>query len=177
MLGVVGKLTPYTFDEVKFTKTLDREMGIILRGAIKVWIRVVLHSIKNAPHTVGDSFPIQTGAAKATIRPIARYVKVAVPIRPAPKRPNLISKGESSTSFNVQDDKTSPMTFEYRFDWSTDLEHFVLNEFNKVARVRSTTPWHSTVAAHKAVKIYIRQEVKKRLRQIKIKDYIMTKRG
>lgn len=177
MLEVTGKFTPYSFDGVKFTKKLDKEMGIILRGAIKVWIKTILHTVKRAPHTVGDTFPIQTGAAKASIRPIARYVRVAIPIRPAPKRPNLISKGEASSSFNVQDDKTNPKSFEYRFNWSTDLEHFLLNEFNKMPQVRSETPWKVTVAARKAVQIYIRQEVKKRLRGIKIKDYIITKRG
>ena len=163
MLQVNAKFSFPEFDADAWTKTLDKEMGVILRGAVKVWLRTVLRTVSGAPHTVGDSFPIQTGRAKASLRPIARMVRVAIPIRPAKGRPDLTSRGESSSQFSILDDKTAPKTYEYRFSWGTDLEHFIWNEFNYSSRVISKTPWKVTVAANLAARLYIRQDVKKRL--------------
>lgn len=177
MLKVVGSLRKVEFDGDKFTKALDREMSIILRGAIKVWLDTVVRTIKSAPYTVGDSFPIQTGQAKATLQPIARYVRKALPISPAPGRPNLISQGLSKTSFDVSDDKSSPGKFEYHFEWETHVTHMLLNEFNHIARVTSSTPWKATVAGHKAATAYIRGEVRRRLKKFKITNYLRTITG
>jgi hypothetical protein len=179
MLGVTGKLRVADFDYDKFTKTLDKEMGIILRGAVKVWVRTLLHTIRGAPHTVGDTFPIQTGRAKASIRPIARYARVPLPIRPAPGKKDQSATGEQQSEFNVSDDKTRPRSFEYSFHWETHVQHFLENEFKKVSYIKSTHPhgWKATIAARKAADAYIKKEVRQRLKKFKIKHYIQVQRG
>lgn len=170
MLGITGKLSVVRFDDEKFTETLDKEMRIILRGAVKEYVRTLIHAIRRAPHTMGDTFPIQTGEAKASLRPIARFARVALPIRPAPKRPDHTSRGESKGHFEFTSED-----YQYRFTWSTDVEHFLINEFNHIARVRSSTPWHATVAARNAAQAYIKQEVRKRIKKFKIKTFLVTK--
>lgn len=176
MLGSAGKLSVYDFDYDGFTKKLDREMSIILRGAIKVYVQTLIHAIKGAPNTAGDSFPIQTGMAKGSIKPIARYARVPLPIRPAPGKKDKSILGEASSTFEVSDDKSSPGDHVYSFRWETHVEHFLTNEFNKIKFIK-TSPWNATKAARAAADAYIKKEVKSRLKNFTIKHYIRVLRG
>lgn len=178
MLSSKTKLFRVKVDEGKLLKKIDREMSIILREAVRVWLRTVLKVVRRAPHTVGDNFPIQTGAAKASLRPLARSVRVAIPIRPAKKRPNLTAEGEASSSFEIRDDRTHPLSFKYRFNWNTDLEHFLLNEFNSMGYKKgSRTPWNAIQKADIAATKYIQQAVRKRLKTVKLINFAGFQRG
>lgn len=156
----------YEIDLKSFKKTLDKDMGIILRNAIREWLRVVTTTIRRAPYTVGgDNFPVQTGAAKAALKPLARIVRHALALGHAPKRPNHISKGQASSSFTIRDDKSDPFSFIYRFEWSTDLVQWVINESNTMNyKFGSRTPWHAIKKADKAFNDSVRKQVKERFR-------------
>lgn len=174
MLQSKAPLFLYEVDLDTFKKTLDKDMGIILRNAIREWLRVVITSVRRAPYTVGgDSFPVQTGAAKAALKPVARIVRMALSLGHAPKRPNETSKGEASARLEVRDDKSDPFTFIYRFSWGSDLVQWVINESNAMGyRYGSRTPWNAIKKADKAFEDTVRKQVRERL-----KAYARNKNG
>jgi len=177
MLENRGPLTLYSFDTAKFNKTLDREMSIVLREGVRLWLRTVLDVISGAPHTVGDNFPIQTGRAKGALQPLGRAVRVAVPISPAPGKKNRSSEGALSSNFEIRDDQSHPLSFMYRFNWSTDLEHWATNELNYIEFVRSATPWRAIEEADNALDAYINAEIPKRLSKFILTKWIKPKKG
>jgi hypothetical protein len=108
----------------KFVVTLDRILGQIIREAAREWLRAVLMSVP-----ARGGFPVVTGAAKSTLVPLGRVLRVAVPVNPVGKRDRR-ELGESSQSFKIIDDKIrGNKRYEYSFEWSTDLLHYYINEF------------------------------------------------
>lgn len=165
MLQSKAPLVIYEVDLKSFTKTLDKDMGIILRNAIREWLKVVTTTVRRAPYTVGgDSFPVQTGAAKAALKPLARVIRHALSLGHAPKRPDHTAKGAASSSFTIRDDKSHPLSFIYRFSWSTDLIQWIINEtYSMNYPFGSRTPWNAIKKADAAFNASVRKQVKERL--------------
>lgn len=164
MLEIEGGLTILDFDEVSFTRTLDRVLGQIIREAARHWLRAVLRSV---PERGG--FPVLTGAAKSTLVPLGRVLRVAVPVNPEPRagRNNIVdrrSEGESSQSFTLES-----KNFEYSFEWSNDILHYFLNETFPMLQVQYT-PWESLERGNEAFVAFLDEAIARRLP--KVADYI-----
>lgn len=149
-----------TFKVKRFSKKLDRTLGICFRKALRAWLRAILVS-------VAGSFPVWSGQAKSTLKPLGRTLKVAVPVRPLKRRPNgrpipdRRIEGEKSSYFSIRDDKSHPGTFIYTFYWRTKTLHYLFNEIEQT--FIKNTPWHTLVAGQEAFRTALLECIKDRL--------------
>lgn len=99
-------------------------MGQIFREGVRQWLRTFL--------ILG--IPVETGAAKAALAPIGRYLNRVAGLAINPKRKPYYSKlydavqspslGELLSTFSIKDDRSNPLGFVYEFNWSTELIHW-----------------------------------------------------
>lgn len=161
MLQFTGALGRFEFQEQRWNREVQRKLKKLAKEAAREWLYGVLNSIVNAPHTDGDSFPIQTGEAKGSFKPLARLlnqsrISVDLPISPNTGRPNRISQGAAQgyAAFTA-----SAGEFHIMFEFSTDVEHFMINEYNFSPNVVSSTPWNSFAAGADAFVDYVENNV------------------
>lgn len=158
MLNFESSLLILNLDVKKYTKTLDRVMGQIIREAAREWLRAILVSVPSR-----GGFPVETGAAKSTLQPLGRFLRVAVPISPTkPVRANDYEHRWGASDFSI-----TSKNFEYEFSWSTDLLHYYLNEFFSISTVASS-PWHSLEAGEAAFLSYVEEALERRLPNIEV---------
>jgi hypothetical protein len=136
-LRVTHEIQALHFDLPRYNKTLDKNLSIVWRDGIRVWLR----------HILLGGIPVETGMAKAALVPLGRFIGAAIvdgrttagaPLSITPTRKPYTSKldglqsiatGEKKQSFSIQDDKSAPMTFLYSFEWSTEILHWYLSEY------------------------------------------------
>jgi len=160
MLSVSLSFKPINFDDVKYTKTLDRVAGQIFRESVREWLRAVLTS-------VSGSFPVVTGTAKSTLVPLGRFLRNVGGLQVNPtksqkgKGPGV---GQAASDFEIIDDRNAPGTLNYQFNWSNSIEHYFINEFFKASHIKTPTiPWFTTAAGQRAWEISINQRTLARL--------------
>lgn len=144
------------FDQVKLTKTLDRILGQIIREAAREWLRAILKSVPSR-----GGFPVWSGAAKSTLVPLGRFLNnvAGLNVSPVPKAPDRRSLGLDSQSFTFTDDRNNGGSFEYSFEWSTDLLHYYINEFYGLI---PSAPWHTQEAGQRAFEAYVLDALERR---------------
>lgn len=142
------------------TRDTKKQILRVLQGGVRAWLEAVLHApaFANAPNTIADDFPIQTGAAKSTLVPIARYVNFALPVTPAQGRIDRRDEGERSATFDALEGGTDKNRGEYRIIWQTTLAHFLVNETTNVTDfpLRTSTPWGAISLGNKAFNKYVK---------------------
>lgn len=139
-------------------KTLDRVMGQMIREAAREWLRAVLMSVP-----ARGGFPVWSGAAKSTLVPLGRFLRINVPVHPDTKAPDRRALGEASQTFHIRDDKSDPMSFVYEFEWSTDLLHYYINEFFGVIPSAMPNGWRTAEAGERAFLDYLATTLPRRL--------------
>lgn len=117
-------------DLPRYHKTLDRIMGQVIREAAREWLRAVIINV-----------PVETGMAKATLIPLGRFLRNVGGLGINPSRKPYFSRLEGVTQeidaglvkqdFEIQDDKSSPLSFVYSFEWSTSVLHYWLAQYYK----------------------------------------------
>jgi hypothetical protein len=162
MLQFTAKLRFLNFDSVKFTRRLDRIMGQIIREAAREWLRAVLKSVPSR-----GGFPVWSGAAKMTLVPLGRFLNnvAGLSVSPVAGAPDRRSMGEESQQFEITDDRNNGGSFEYSFEWSTDLLHYYVNEFYGYI---PSAPWNTQEAGRKAFEAYVDDAIERRLPEIDI---------
>lgn len=151
-------------DAKKYTRTLDRILGQIIREAAREWLRAVLKSVP-----ARGGFPVLTGAAKSTLVPLGRFLRVAVPVNPV--KGDRRSLGLNSQHFKIIDDKNNGGSFNYSFEWSTDLLHYFINEFYGYIPY---APWNTVEAGEQAFIEYIENALNTKIPNLQ--EYIQVKR-
>jgi hypothetical protein len=133
-----SKLT-LVFQDQRFTKRRDKMIGQCFREAIRQWLRAVLVGV------AGD-FPVWTGEAMSSLKPLARYLRVKTKrITPVKRRkdgrpvPDRRTEGERKQRFRMRDDKSHAGSFLYSFFWRSDVLHFFINEY--FSTQIKHTPW------------------------------------
>lgn len=160
MLEFSGAIPTIDYDRQKYTKKLDKELGIIIRHAARGWLRAVLMSVPSR-----GGFPVLTGAAKSSLVPLGRFLRVAVPVVPTVGvrdgryRGDRRSEGEASASFKI----TTKWGDGYSFEWSTNLLHYYINEFYGVI---PDAPWNTVEKGEQAFLSYIDWAIENRLPDI-----------
>lgn len=163
MIEVQGGFRIMKFKDREFRVTLDRVLGQIIREAAREWLRAVLVSVP-----ARGGFPVLTGAAKSTLAPLGRLLRVAVPVSPVSGEKDRRGLGESSQQFKIVDDKIhGNKRYEYSFEWSTDLLHYYINEFYGVIPY---APWNTTGAGEAAFVSFVEEALNRRVPNIA--DYI-----
>ena len=130
MLQVSRGLSTINLDSKRFTRTLDRVLGQIIREAARKWLRSIL--------TKG--VPVETGMAKGSLAPLGRFLKNVGGLGISPTRPpysnkldglHTVQRGEELSDFRIRDDKSNPLTFIYDFEWSTSVLHYYQKKYYK----------------------------------------------
>lgn len=152
-------------DIQRFNKTLDRVMGQIIREAAREWLRAILVSVP-----ARGGFPVLTGAAKSTLAPVGRLLRVAVPISPV--KGDRRAEGEASTTLKIVDDRNNGGSFNYSFEWSTSLLHYYINEFYAYI---PHAPWNTLEAGEAAFTAYVENALATRLPNVA--DHIRIIKG
>lgn len=127
MMSFDFSLPELTFNEINFTKTMNRVIGEVIRESARQWMRAILAHI-----------PVETGMARATMIPLGEYLNNVGGLAFGPKRQPYYSKleqgiqdmgfGIEKTSFTLIDDAPD---FRYYFEWSTNVKHYWISEFYK----------------------------------------------
>lgn len=149
------------YDIERHRKVLDEDLQIQMRQAARAWLRETLVHV-----------PVWTGMARGSLKPLGRFLRVAVPIepheraKPTPKKNQ--EAGESQQYFEFDHNG-----YQYSFRWTTDVLHYQLNEFHhSELKLIHDTPWHSTLYGDKAWEEYVRDTMPKRIP--KMTDFIQA---
>lgn len=149
MIEFTATIAPISIER-NLTKSLDRRLGQMIREGAREWLRAVIKSVPER-----DGFPVWTGAAKGTLLPLGRLLKVRVPITPDPKAPaGGVARGESEQAFEIKDDHNNGGSFIYEFQWLTSLFHYYLHEeFSEYHNIPNR-PWKTMVDGDLAFQAY-----------------------
>lgn len=155
------------FDKKGYTQALQKEIDTQIRQAARAWLRAVITQV-----------PVYSGQARASLLPLGRYLRVAIPISPTiearkqRRYQGAISLGESqgqdAYSFNHEGYVSS-------FSFSINVPHYLINEFNVglgQPPLIHPTPWKSLDAGEIAFREYLTQNLQKRIP--KISEYIVS---
>jgi hypothetical protein len=145
------------FNKKGYTEALQKAIDVQVRQAAREWLRAVIHEV-----------PVYSGQARASLLPLSRYLRVALPIEPTEagqkRYPGGITKGSVQGQFDF-----SSEGYVSRFSFSTTVPHFLINEFNVglgQPPLIHPTPWKSMEYGKIAFQAYLRENLKKKLPRI-----------
>lgn len=182
-LGIKAKISKIGLDDRKYLRDTERAINKVIKEAAREFLITVLQAITGAPHTVGGgSFPVQTGEAAGSLKPIAAVLGRSqlgadFSITPAVDsrykdgrlRPNKIAKGRSQG--HVQLGRTGRNMI-FVFNYSTDVFHFLINDLTGSDIPKSDTPWKTMALGFAAFEAYIDKHLFNRIP--KIDDYLFS---
>jgi hypothetical protein len=176
----------FTFEGLVFK---SKEYRLALEDALyAAMLKVAVVWVRTALHSVDDTFPVVTGMARGS------FINLVMFLRGEGKQIGFDSlqgiqfdkviPGKKSVTMGRRQSKQSNFivvlrnqygAYRYRFDWWTNVEHFMRNETDPDAKARfhliHPTPWHvmqkSFDAAEKYLPVALRQ-------MPKIIDYVDT---
>jgi hypothetical protein len=143
-------------DDKKYLKDVQRFLEQLIYEAAREWLEAVLHAVSGAPHTVGDTFPVQTGEAKGSLAPLGSELGVSVPISPAPDRPDRSGYGEAASRYSTHIIQSAKLSYQFR--WGSNVLHFQINEVSGYPNIKSA-PWHVREAGDEAFQDYIERHI------------------
>jgi hypothetical protein len=184
MLQATGYLRKIKFRKKEYRQALDDSIRKIFLTAMRHWLDAVTHAVNN-------DFPVQSGMAKASLSALAEYLNssevksigfgkgIAFSIDHDPKKviPGKKSRGlgralSKKNNFLVEY-KNQYGTFYWKFDWWTNVEHFIQNDQYKQSEelhLINPTPWNSIPAGNIAFQEYLTKNMNRNFPRIQ--DYI-----
>jgi hypothetical protein len=148
------------FDRVEvrrnaLSQAMQDAVATQLRQAMREFIRAVLQRV-----------PVYTGMSRGSLRPMARVLRVAIPINPHPRAGYYKNKtpeaGERQSHFEF--DHTG---LNQSVTFRVDVAHYLINEFYTGLRGQENlihpTPWKSFEAGREAFHAYLRANLMRRL--------------
>ncbi len=127
----------FSIDVTMEIEFLDFDMDKFHKGLFDYGNRLIRRAGRAFCQEIFNNVPVWSGMALASLRPLARAVRFALPITPAEGAPNRISLGESlggqTPLQSLSVEGTADMTFS--FNWRTLVEHFNINNQVNVNRI------------------------------------------
>lgn len=156
---LIVKFEKLNLDVPKATAAIEKAIEVQMRQAAREMLRAIIVKV-----------PVFTGMARGTMQPLGRFLRVAVPITPKPGAKKYPGKnaaaGALASSFTFAN--SGGLRPRLRFD--PGVAHFQTNDKFDVSergiKLRNPTPWHALQAGREAFKIYLRQNLKKRVPRI-----------
>lgn len=158
MFKFTGRFHNFKIDVKRWSAACDEKMMELLKEAMREYLTAAILKV-----------PVFTGMARGSLRPIGRFVNMEIPISPDPRASEYpektIWKGEErgqNFSFVMNNGRVI-------VHWSTEVEHFITNEFNNMEGkfpLRHPTPWESRVAGREAYRTFLREELQKRVPEV-----------
>lgn len=154
------KLTELRFDRERFSQAFKEAIARQVRQGMRDFLRATMFRV-----------PVYTGMARASLRPLGAFLRVAIPIAPiAVRKGYSIAEGERQGAFAVRSDKWT-----YSITLSISVLHYFMNEFfHSDLPLTHPTPWGSTTEGEAAFRRYMQANLRKRLPLIK--DFIVEKK-
>jgi hypothetical protein len=148
------------FNKEAYSKALDEVLDIQIRQAARAWLRAVYPLV-----------PVWTGESRGSLIPLGQYLRIAIPIvrNPSADRHGYSWRNEAhgipKGHFNFEHLKTL-----VRFSFSTDVKQYIINEEsnpNPPIHLIHSAPWKSFEAGREAFFAYLRENLSKKLPQLK----------
>jgi hypothetical protein len=167
MIHATMRLNHIRFDQRGFRRDLERAIISLMHGAMREWLRAAL--TENNP----GYFPVWSGMAKSSFKPLADYLEVPLEVTPVEGAPDRRAEGESlgRQSNFLTISRNQYGAYSYNFTWTTEVPHFEFLEFAPHPNVASA-PWESTKAGARAAQAYLDAYTERRIPQIG--DYLIT---
>lgn len=127
----------FSIDVTMEIEFLDFDIDKFHKGLFDYGNRLIRRAGRAFCQEIFNNVPVWSGMALASLRPLARAVRFALPITPAEGAPNRISLGESLggqaplQTLNVE----GTANMEFSFNWRTLVEHFNINDQVNVNRI------------------------------------------
>lgn len=137
----------------RFNKTMEEEVNIQLRQAVRAWLTVLVEE---------GAIPVWTGTAKGVFIPLGKLLRVAVPIRPIKSKPGFgpeVGAKRSSFAFNRVGNK-------YTFEFLHDVGYLAANEeanLRPPIKLRHPGPYNAFKRAGEAYDKYVDENFEKRM--------------
>ena len=147
----------------QLTKGIDREARLALRFAVRAWIRAMVTAI-----------PVWEGTARGTIKPLGRFLNVAVPISPraSPHRTQHRIQGiiyqlgpEAGALYQEFNDLDAQVYPRYVFEFTEKLPYVIWNSFGQPLSQVKSAPWHAFEKAEEAFKAELDKQLRKRFNE------------
>lgn len=141
------------------TRDLEKVSEVVLRKAIRAWLRKMVESI-----------PVWEGTARGTLKPLGRFIRVAVPIspvaNPSKSQARMAGKlfqlgpiaGEAYGEFDIQE--TFP---NFIFSFTEKLPYVVWNSFGQPLPEVRSAPWDAFDKASVEATQVIRTELRAKI--------------
>lgn len=157
-----GRFSIPQFDDKKFSDKFISQIQVEQRNAARAWLTAVIPKV-----------PVWAGTARGTLKPLGRFLRVAVPISPVVVKPRLGPEvGAAKSSF-----KFARRGKRFIFLVENDVDHFIRNNFHEAPnppfKLKTPTPWNAYEAGQEAYEAYIKEVIPKKLPRIK--DFIKYK--
>ena len=152
------KLPFMILDEVAIQKALNN-------WATDLLYKAAAHALK----VMAKDFPVETGMAVSTLKPLARAVRTVLSHAP-PKSSRVESdyvRHTISGELRGQKIKIIADLSHYEIHWSTDVLHYVISETYHV-QDHPQTPWNTWVKGYNAFYNYLRANWKISLPNLRV---------
>jgi len=151
------KVGNISFGKKTLNKTFKKKVEGTVRAGMREFLRTILE--KELP-------PVLTGEARGSLKPLGRFLRVAVPI--SPTRKSRVAEGEAQGIKPVVKFRKTGITIRF----GTRVEHYVFNDLIKTrGKFQKPRPWRSFELGTKSYNKFMRKNMKKRL-GLKAKDFI-----
>ena len=168
MLSYKLELNILHFDEKGYKKRVDEVIRIVIKEAMRRWLRKALKIV-----------PSWSGMSRASLRPLGQYLHVAVPIDVVEGAPDRIAQGVAK----AVTDFLKVSGGRYTFKMGTKVKHFKINDAYDATqwgfRLKNPGPYGIFETMEGDTKSYIIVELTRRLpsmvQYIKIKQTIIRR--
>jgi hypothetical protein len=145
---------PY-FDEEAFKKSYDEAIRVVMRQAMRIFLKKVLSIV-----------PSYSGMARGSLIPLGAYLHVAVPTPVEAGVKSRVSEGMALAKTKFLE----AQGMKYAFRMGTGVKHFNINDQIDVSsygfHFRNPVPWHSFKQGQELANQYVKEQLPKRLPKI-----------
>ncbi len=165
MIVFRGRISFPKLDGAKYNKALKTAVDVQIRQATRAWLNAVIPKV-----------PLWTGQSRGVLKPLGRFLKVAVPVSPqatSRRAKRTIARGVGPSS----GERYGAFQFEHRgkrtlFKFAVNLQYFIDNEYTDTKgtthpHLIHDTPWRAFVAGENAFFKYLQDQLPKRIPKIK----------
>lgn len=140
----------------RYNKTLEEEVNIQLRQAVRAWLRVLVEE---------GAIPVWTGTAKGVFLPLGKFLRVAIPIRPIKNKKGFgpdVGAKSSTYAFTRVGNK-------YTFEFIHSIGYLAANEEARLKppiKLRQPGPYNAFKRAGEAYDKYVDEHFEKRMTRL-----------
>lgn len=156
-----AKISIPKFDVNRYTEALERELEVQMRQAAREWLRAVIPRV-----------PVWAGTSRGSLKPLGRFLRVAIPIGINPTSAGRKGVGPELGAAQSSFDFTT-VSRKFTFTWDTTVRHFITNNFYDVSssiHLITPGPYGAFEAGKAAFDRYVQTVIPQRIPRLQ--DYV-----